>query len=87
MFVILHTLAWILVLALSYACFNMMKKLEKLEDRVADYFVRSTKILEDARKLDEREMFEKDDDVGILFVGLITLIGELRTIIYAEEEE
>ena len=32
-------------------------------------------------------MFEKDDEVGALFQQLITVIGELRGVIYETEEE
>ena len=51
------------------------------------FYAGATKILRTSRHLDNREMFEKDDEVGDLFQQLITVIGELRGIIYEKEEE
>jgi hypothetical protein len=51
------------------------------------FYTGATKILTAARHLDNREMFEKDDEVGTLFDQLIEVIGELRGIIYEEEEK
>ena len=51
------------------------------------FYEGTTRILRTSRHLDNKEMFEKDDEVGALFQQLITVIGELRGIIYEKEEE
>jgi hypothetical protein len=64
----------IIVAALSYAVWNLLKKIEKYEDIIEenDKFIqeeleRNEALLEALRKIDNREMFEKDDDVGSIF--------------------
>ena len=61
--------------------------IEYLETRIADFFVKCQQVLADMRTLDDRQMFEKDDEVGALFTQLTIVIGELRTLLYGEEEE
>ena len=73
--------------ALIYASYIAVKKIEIYEDNIMKFYTGATQILRTSRHLDNREMFEKDDEVGALFQQLITVIGELRGIIYEEEEE
>ena len=73
--------------ALIYASYVAVKKIEIYEDNIMKFYKGATKILRTARYLDNREMFEKDDEVGTLFDQLIGIIGELRGIIYEKEEE
>ena len=63
------------------------KKIEIYEDNIMRFYEGATQILRTSRHLDNKEMFEKDDEVGDLFQQLITVIGELRGIIYETEEE
>lgn len=69
-----------------YALLNSVRKIEKYEDTIVRFMEGATAILATARMLDEKEMFEKDDEVGILFEQLLIVIGELRVLIYGEEE-
>ena len=39
------------------------------------------------RQLDSKQMFEHDDEVGVLFDDLMQTLGELRYIIYDETEK
>ncbi len=57
-----------------YIIFNLLKKLERYEDVVEQYeeFIqtetqRNEALLEALRQIDNRQMFEKDDDVGSIF--------------------
>ena len=74
-------------MALIYASYIAVKKIEIYEDNIMRFYTGATKILRTSRHLDNREMFEKDDEVGALFQQLITVIGELRGILYEKEEE
>ena len=73
--------------ALIYASYISVRKIEIYEDNIMRFYEGTTRILRTYRHLDNKEMFEKDDEVGALFQQLITVIGELRGIIYEKEEE
>jgi|TARA_Y100001963_G_scaffold119241_1_gene166288 hypothetical protein len=80
-------------LIFCYSAYVTTRKIESYEDIVQYYEAQLVKFYEDAskilatsRRLDRQEMFEKDDEVGLLFEQLIDTIGGLRTLIYATEE-
>ena len=85
--VALLVISAVLNVALVYASYVAVKKIEIYEDNIIKFYEGTTQILRTARHLDMREMFEKDDEVGTLFDQLIEVIGELRGIIYEEEEK
>ena len=85
--VALLVISAVLNVALVYSSYVVVKKIEIYEDNIMTFYTGATRILGTARYLDNREMFEKDDEVGALFQQLITVIGELRGIIYEKEEE
>ena len=87
MIVVLLVISAVLNVALIYASYVAVKKIEIYEDNIMGFYTSATEILRTARYLDNREMFEKDDEVGDLFDQLIEVIGELRGIIYEKEEE
>ena len=74
----IYTILLILIIVgLGYSNWNMLKKLEQYEDIIEenDQFIqdelgRNEALLEALRQIDNRQMFEKDDDVGSIF-GLI----------------
>ena len=85
--VVLLVISAVVNVVLVYSSYVTIKKIEIYEDNIMRFYKRATKILRTARYLDNREMFEKDDEVGDLFDQLIEVIGELRGIIYEKEEE
>ena len=85
--VALLVISTVLNVVLIYASYVAVKKIEIYEDNVMRFYEGATQILRTSRHLDNREMFEKDDEVGDLFQQLIMVIGELRGIIYEKEEE
>ena len=87
MIVALLVISVIVNIALIYASYVAVTKIEIYEDNIMKFYEGATQILRTSRHLDNREMFEKDDEVGALFQQLITVIGELRGIIYEKEEE
>ena len=87
MIVVLLVISAVLNVALIYASYIAVKKIEIYEDNIMKFYTGATQILRTSRHLDNREMFEKDDEVGTLFDQLIEVIGELRGIIYEEEEK
>ena len=87
MIVALLVISVVLNVALIYASYVAVKKIEIYEDNIMKFYTGATQILRTSRHLDNKEMFEKDDEVGDLFQQLITVIGELRGIIYEKEEK
>ena len=85
--VVLLVISAVINVALIYSSYITLRKIEIYEDNIVRFYEGATKILRTTRHLDNREMFEKDDEVGALFQQLITVIGELRGIIYEKEEE
>lgn len=61
--------------------------IEHLEYRISRYFTGTQDVLMSMRAIDDKQMFEKDDEVGSLFTQLTEIIGELRILLYGEEEE
>ena len=76
----------VLVVALSFAIYNLLNKLEKYEDIIEenDIFLqteleRNEALLEALRLIDSRQMFEKDDEVGSIFYQIKETIEKFKT--------
>jgi DNA-binding ferritin-like protein len=72
-------------LLLSFSTFNLLRKLEKYEDIIDDNetFIqnelqRNEALLEALRQIDNRQMFEKDDDVGSIFNQIKETINRFK---------
>jgi len=79
---------------LVYAVWNLIRTsedqeehIEVLENRITNFFLGAQDVLSNMRMLDDRQIFEKDDEVGVLFAQLTVIIGELRILLYGEEKE
>jgi glucose-6-phosphate isomerase len=75
----------LLVVALSFAIYNVLQKLEKYEDIIEenDMFLqteleRNEALLEALRLIDNRQMFEKDDEVGSIFYQIKETIEKFK---------
>lgn len=67
----------ILVLVLGFSTWNLLRKLEKLEDTVQDqqrYVENISNVIEDSnkrlREVDDKGHFSADDEVGFFFENL-----------------
>jgi hypothetical protein len=79
------TILSVLVVALSFATYNLLQKLEKYEDIIEenDIFLqteleRNEALLDALREIDSREMFEKDDEVGSIFYQIKETIEKFK---------
>jgi len=70
----------VLVVVLGFTTFNLLRKNEKQEDIVAGYLVyldRLSRTIEISdkklRELDRGGVFEKDDEVGIIFQSILKI--------------
>jgi len=79
------TILSLLVVALSFATYNLLNKLEKYEVIIIenDIFLqteleRNEALLDALREIDSREMFEKDDEVGSIFYQIKETIEKFK---------
>jgi len=70
----------VLVVILGFTTFNLMKKQEKSEDVLAGYLTyldRLSRVIEISDKklkeVDRAGIFEKDDEVGIIFQSILNI--------------
>ena len=68
-----------------YINFNLFRKLEKYEDLIEEnnQFIdkeiqRNEALLEALRQIDQRQMFEKDDEVGSIFYQIKETIEKFK---------
>jgi hypothetical protein len=75
----------LIIVALGFATINLLNKLERYEEIVLDYdeFMqdetqRNEALLEALRQIDNRQMFEKDDEVGSIFYQIKETIERFK---------
>jgi hypothetical protein len=78
----------IIIVILGYTTFNLLKKNEKQEDIVVgylEYLDQLSKIIEAShaklKDIDNRGVFEKDDEVGIIFSSILEVQNILNEFI------
>ena len=82
---IIITILVVCLVGTLYTIFNLLSKLEKYEDIIeeTDDFIQSElqkneALLEALRQIDNRQMFEKDDDVGSIFYQIKETIEKFK---------
>lgn len=63
---------------------NNLNKIDIYEKWVLNYRELVEKTYVSLKKIDERQMFEKDDDVGFVFTSILSIITDLNEKIYDE---
>jgi hypothetical protein len=81
LFVIVVSSLLILIGILCYGLFISIKKIDVYEQFIIDRKDEYNRLLYRLRELDQKEMFEKDDDVGIIFSQLKEEIEQFNKII------
>jgi len=76
--IILITILTIATVALSYAVYNLLQKLESYEDFIEDELKRNEALIQALREIDNRQMFEKDDEVGSIFYQIKETIERFK---------
>jgi hypothetical protein len=87
MILVLTIISVLLNVALGYATVNMLRKNELMEDAINNFYSRLNRTLTIMRAIDERQMFEKDDEVGNVFTQLTDTINDLRPLIYGSDTQ
>ena len=67
--------------ALSYVVWNLLKKLERYEDVIAENTNNYIQILNAMKEIDSTGAFESDDEVGSTFTDLKNLIDKNQKIL------
>lgn len=62
--------------ALAYACYNMVKKIEVYEDWLEMFRTEVKDVNARIKAVDDKNLFEKDDDVGFVFSEIVKIIKE-----------
>lgn len=66
------------VCALSYACYNLLKKVETYEDWVDRFKMESDSLYQRLKTVDDKNLFERDDDVGFVFSEIVRITKEFN---------
>lgn len=66
-----------------YRCFD---KLDSLENWILDFKFRINNLYNYLKYIDDKNMFEKDDEVGILFEQISDAISSTKNIILDEDD-
>lgn len=64
--------------ALSYACYNLLRKIEIYENWVNTFRKESDDLYQRLKIVDEKNLFEKDDDVGFVFSEILRIVKEFN---------
>ena len=75
----------ITTLCFGYATFNLMRKHEQVEDWVIALQNRVGNVVTEMKDIDEKGLFEADDEVGSIFKQLSDITLTLES--FTEEEE
>jgi hypothetical protein len=77
----LNTLLILIILGLSYVIYNLLNKVEKYEERILSktddvqiLLLQFRNILDKMKDIDNKKIFESDDEVGVTFEMLKNLI-------------
>ena len=78
--IIIITFLILCLVAAGYGIWNLLQKLEKYEDFIDAEEKRNQALLEALRLIDNRQMFEKDDEVGSIFYQIKETIERFKNI-------
>lgn len=71
----------IISLSLTYGVWNLLRKLERYEDAIAENTENYIQILNAMKEIDSTGAFESDDEVGSTFTDLKNLIEKNKNIL------
>lgn len=64
--------------ALGYACFNLLRKIETYEEWADLFRSEVDSVYTRLKMVDDKNLFEKDDDVGFVFSELLRIAKEFN---------
>lgn len=72
---------------LGYIVYNTAKKMETYEAAVEQFYSALSIVLHNLRAIDEKQMFENDDEVGSVFQQIVDIVNELRPLLYGNSND
>jgi hypothetical protein len=72
---------------MGYIIFNLSNKITLYEQSIQQFYEDTSIVLHTMRVLDEKKMFESDDEVGTLFQQLTEILGSLRPLLYGTTDD
>jgi len=66
----------------TYVAYVQYKKNEAYERAIGEFYSSVALAVHTMRMIDEKQMFEHDDEVGSVFEQLVEIVNELRPLIY-----
>lgn len=84
---VLLSITTITTIALGYATYNALRKIELYEQQIEEFYSALSIVLHNMRALDSRQMFEEDDEVGSVFKQLSDIVFTLRPLLYGNSDE
>lgn len=79
---ILILLLLTLNIILAYTTYNLLRKNELYEETIQEFYSQLSITLHNMRAIDEKQMFESDDEVGSIFEQLTNSVNDLRPLLY-----
>lgn len=77
----------LVICVLVYLITNLIKKNTIYEQAIQGFYEDTSIVLHAMRVLDEKKMFETDDEVGFLFQQLTEILGTLRPLLYGNQDD
>jgi len=77
----------LLCTSMGYIIFNLSNKITLYEQSIQQFYEDTSIVLHTMRVLDEKKMFESDDEVGTLFQQLTEILGSLRPLLYGTTDD
>lgn len=84
---ILLTISIVINIIFIFTTINILRKVEVYEDTIQQFYSALSITLHNMRAIDERQMFENDDEVGVTFQNLTDIVNELRPLLYERSNE
>ena len=72
---------------LVYIIYNLYRKNTIYENWTEEFFVKITKLQDDIKKIDDKNLFETDDEVGAVFDDLANIIKNFDHNIKSNKKE
>jgi hypothetical protein len=80
-FITISVILLLYSIAITWGAWNTIKKNEQLESALEEIYGQVSVVLEMMKQIDEKQMFEKDDEVGSVFTQLIGVLYSLKIIL------
>lgn len=84
---ILNVLLMVVAIVEGFVIRNLILKNERLEDFIVYLQDQVRNVLRNMKTLDDRHIFEEDDEVGVVFKGIADIIKELESVISPGEPD